>query len=184
MNCAACGAELLPNARFCTGCGASAGGLPSAAPRPALAIQVQRRSGVVNALLGLFLIAARFFTLPLSFVADAFRLLARIGERGSVEESVEPDLPFISWFVAAGRVLVTLSALLGFLVLLVLALDTGGTGGLVLLLLAVIGTSAWIWIWALVMEETYLAMLVVRNTRRSAEALERHREPAEGSAEK
>ncbi len=184
MNCVACGAELLPNAIFCSGCGASVGGAVRQPPPPPIrTVQTETRSGVANVLLGFLLIGARFFTLPFSFVADTFRLLARIGERGSVEESVEADLPFISWFIAAGRVFVVASALLGFLALVVAAIASGGGEGLLLLLVAILGTFFWIWFWALIIEETYLALLVVRNTRRSAEALERRRQPAEsGSA--
>src|SRR3990172_2998728 len=172
MNCSACGADLLPNARFCTRCGVSPGGsASSAAPTPALAIQVQKRSGAGNVLLGFFLVEVRFFTLPISFMADTFRLLARIGERGSVEESIEPDLPFTSWFIVAGQALAVVTAILGFLALVVVALAVGDAGSILIILAALGGAFAWLWVWGIIIEATHLAVLVVRNPRRSAEAL-------------
>ena len=185
MNCSACGATLLAGAKFCSRCGTSPGGYTSPPIPPAAAtIQARRRSGLVNVIVGFFIVLIRAVTLPFTFVVDTFRMLARIGEAGSVEESIEADLPFISWFVAAARVFVTVTALLGYLGALIFGVALGDEEGLAVFLVGSGAVLAWIWISAVSIELVLMGIWVVRNTRRSAEVLERRGQALESRSEK
>jgi hypothetical protein len=186
MFCTNCGAENKEEAKFCVKCGepfgeVKAGGKPGT-PQPSIA-----PSSEPFFLKGLWVVFKSFFSLPYKFVIDTFVVIKKIGKEGKVLLE-GTDVPFLNWLFTTGRVLIILISIIIIFIafvlgLIVLASGGGGYGGrdvgsrffsmIFVWIAGVILAFIQVWLSALWLELVSLAALLVNNTKRISNLLEK-----------
>jgi hypothetical protein len=127
----------------------------------------------MHALVGLVIVVISFFTLPVKFLANSWRELSDIGRAGRVDVDQGDNLPLLSWVLVLGRALVAIGAVLIylFIILAAAASEGGGAAAILAIIFGPLVSLVFIWIYGLFMEILSLQILVVRNTRKTYEAL-------------
>jgi len=132
-------------------------------------------SNNMNAIVGFTIVLVSFYTLPVKFLKRSWNELSEIGRTHSVDVADEEDLPFLSWLLVLGRSLVSIGAVLLYPVL-ILAAAAGQNSGRAIVLAIIFGplvSMAFIWFYGLALEFLSLLIGLVRNTRRTYEAIDR-----------
>ncbi|MBI2862625.1 MAG: hypothetical protein HYX89_07385 [Chloroflexi bacterium] len=131
----------------------------------------------MDVLRGVWIVIVSFFVLPWRFLQDTSRMLGEIGRAGSFADTSGEQNPFLSWFAVAGKLAISISALL-WLVGVIIAGIGQGVGGFVLsLIVGLVGAFVGIWLLALWRELVLLVFYIDRNTRKAAELLEQGAKP-------
>ena len=186
MFCTSCGSQNKDDAKFCVKCGEPFGevkaGVKPGTPQPSIA-----PSSEPFFLKGLWVVFKSFFSLPYKFVIDTFVVIKKIGKEGKV--SLEgTDVPFLNWLFTTGRVIIWLiSFIIIFIAFIggIIALASGGGryggreigsrffGMIFVWIAGVILAFIQVWLSGLWLELVSLAVLLVNNTKRISNLLEK-----------
>jgi hypothetical protein len=187
MFCTDCGTPNKDDAKFCVKCGGSLGEVKRG-ERPATIVQP---AGIPSAeplfFRGIWIVIKSFFSLPYGFVTDTFAVIKKIGkERNIPFES--SDVPFLNWLLTTGRVIITLISFviifIAFIIGIAALISGGGRysdrniissffGMIFIWILGIIGAFIQIWVSALCLELVSLTVLLVNNTKRITNLLEK-----------
>lgn len=123
---------------------------------------------------GLLIVIWDFIVLPFRFVKGTFEWLGQIGTERTVSAVGDPELPFLNWMVVAGRVVVTLFAIILLAVvviggMVVMARDAGA--GLAVLFLGPIFIWALVWFFGIWLESISLFARIARHLHNMANEL-------------
>jgi hypothetical protein len=126
----------------------------------------------VDAIVGFVVVLISFFTLPLRFIRRSWSELSEIGRRRSVQVEGGEDIPLLNWLLVLGRALISIGAVLVYIIMVIAAAASDSGGAVVLtIIFGPLVSFAIIWFYGIILELLSLQILVVRNTRQIIEAV-------------
>ncbi len=120
----------------------------------------------MNGIIGFVVIVISFFTLPFQFLRRSWTELSEVGERRSVAEQEDEQLPQLNWLLVAGRMVIAIAAILLYVFIILSAAFSESTSALVLaILFGWLVSVVVIWVNGLLLELISLQIVLVQNTR-------------------
>ena len=127
----------------------------------------------MDAIIGFVVVLISFFTPPFRFIRRSWSELSEIGRKRTVEVEGAEEVPLLNWLLVLGRALITIGAVLIYVILIIASAASDDSGGAVILaiIFGPLASIAFIWVYGAILELLSLQILLVRNTRQIVEAV-------------
>jgi hypothetical protein len=157
--CSECGTEILEGRKFCGKCGV--------ASEEGAAVETASQYYDGNVTGGIFIVISSFFSLPYTFLGDIFQELRELSIKGRIN-SDDNGLPFTGWLLIAGKLLITVIALLwlviGFIFGVSAMFKNQGLAGIGSIFFTALGTFCFIWLANVFLELLSISLVIAKNT--------------------